>query len=129
MPCTCPEFSRRRLSAWWGGVRVLLAVLGASVVMSRAADAMTLPDRGLCAHRGASGTHPENTMPALSETAAKLKRRRLLGVIAGTLLFTACSNTENFSIQISSLIIVEKMNCTIKNHPKRNTKSFNSGNI
>jgi glycerophosphoryl diester phosphodiesterase len=29
--------------------------------------AATLPERGLCAHRGASGTHPENTLPALQE--------------------------------------------------------------
>ncbi len=26
-----------------------------------------LPTHGLCAHRGASGTHPENTLPALAE--------------------------------------------------------------
>lgn len=26
-----------------------------------------MPARGLCAHRGASGTHPENTLPALEE--------------------------------------------------------------
>jgi glycerophosphoryl diester phosphodiesterase len=32
-----------------------------------AADPVTLPERGLCAHRGASGTHPENTLPALTE--------------------------------------------------------------
>lgn len=41
-------------------------------------------------------------MPKLSETAAKIKRRHLLGMIAGTLLFTACSNTENFSIHIAA---------------------------
>jgi GTPase involved in cell partitioning and DNA repair len=41
-------------------------------------------------------------MPELSETAAKIKRRHLLGMIAGTLLFTACSNTENFSIHIAA---------------------------
>ncbi|WP_414663926.1 glycerophosphodiester phosphodiesterase [Horticoccus sp. 23ND18S-11] len=34
---------------------------------SRAADAVTMPERGICAHRGASGTHPENTVPALEE--------------------------------------------------------------
>ena len=41
-------------------------------------------------------------MPELSESTAKIKRRRLLGIIAGTLLFTACSNTENFSIHIAA---------------------------
>jgi glycerophosphoryl diester phosphodiesterase len=29
--------------------------------------AATLPERGICAHRGASGTHPENTVPAYEE--------------------------------------------------------------
>ena len=37
----------------------------------------------------------ENAMPELSETAVKIKRRRLLGMIAGTLLFTACSNANS----------------------------------
>ncbi len=27
-------------------------------------DSITLPERGLCAHRGAMATHPENTLPA-----------------------------------------------------------------
>lgn len=31
------------------------------------ADDVTLPFRGLCAHRGAMSTHPENTIPALQE--------------------------------------------------------------
>jgi glycerophosphoryl diester phosphodiesterase len=29
-----------------------------------AGSAINLPERGLCAHRGAMGTHPENTLPA-----------------------------------------------------------------
>lgn len=32
-----------------------------------AAEPESLPERGICAHRGASGTHPENTLPALEE--------------------------------------------------------------
>ncbi len=28
---------------------------------------VTMPTRGICAHRGASDTHPENTIPALRE--------------------------------------------------------------
>lgn len=31
------------------------------------AEDVTLPARGLCAHRGAMSTHPENTIPALQE--------------------------------------------------------------
>lgn len=31
------------------------------------ADDITMPARGLCAHRGAMSTHPENTLPALQE--------------------------------------------------------------
>ncbi|QEG33196.1 glycerophosphodiester phosphodiesterase [Bythopirellula goksoeyrii] len=30
-------------------------------------DKLPLPKRGICAHRGASGTHPENTLAALKE--------------------------------------------------------------
>ncbi len=30
-------------------------------------DGIALPQRGLCAHRGASETHPENTLPAFKE--------------------------------------------------------------
>lgn len=41
-------------------------------------------------------------MPGLPVTAANITRRRLLGVVAGTLLLTACSNTENFSIHIAA---------------------------
>jgi glycerophosphoryl diester phosphodiesterase len=32
-----------------------------------AAGTIKMPERGICAHRGASGTHPENTLPALEE--------------------------------------------------------------
>ena len=28
---------------------------------------VTMPDRGICAHRGASDTHPENTIEAFRE--------------------------------------------------------------
>ncbi len=31
------------------------------------AEEIVMPDRGLCAHRGAMSTHPENTIPALQE--------------------------------------------------------------
>jgi glycerophosphoryl diester phosphodiesterase len=31
------------------------------------ADGVKLPERGLCAHRGAQSTHPENTIPAFRE--------------------------------------------------------------
>lgn len=43
-------------------------------------------------------------MPGLPETSSNSKRRRLLGALAGTLLLTACTNTEtdNFSIHIAA---------------------------
>lgn len=37
------------------------------VFVATTAWAATLPERGICAHRGASGTHPENTVPAYEE--------------------------------------------------------------
>lgn len=43
---------------------VLLSLL--SCAAAPAADGV-LPARGLCAHRGAMSTHPENTLPALQE--------------------------------------------------------------
>lgn len=43
---------------------VVLAVGGA--VAACAAD-VALPQRGICAHRGANSTHPENTLPAFRE--------------------------------------------------------------
>lgn len=47
--------------------RHLLTLLTLSVLaQSRAAD-ITMPVRGLCAHRGAMSTHPENTIPAFQE--------------------------------------------------------------
>lgn len=36
------------------------------LIQSHAED-ITMPSRGLCAHRGAMSTHPENTIPALEE--------------------------------------------------------------
>ncbi len=44
--------------------RVILTSLGAGE-----GAAITLPSRGICAHRGASATHPENTIPAFKEAA------------------------------------------------------------
>lgn len=37
------------------------------VVAANAAEPRALAARGICAHRGASATHPENTVPALEE--------------------------------------------------------------
>jgi glycerophosphoryl diester phosphodiesterase len=42
-------------------------LVAASSRWLHAAPADGLPARGLCAHRGASGTHPENTLPAFEE--------------------------------------------------------------
>ena len=35
--------------------------------LSTAADKIVMPTRGICAHRGASVSHPENTLPAFAE--------------------------------------------------------------
>jgi glycerophosphoryl diester phosphodiesterase len=43
----------------------LFAVCGAEIL--RGAEQVTLPERGICAHRGGSATHPENTLPAFRE--------------------------------------------------------------
>ncbi|MBC7915694.1 MAG: glycerophosphodiester phosphodiesterase [Pyrinomonadaceae bacterium] len=44
---------------------LILLLLCPVVVFSQAK--IQLPERGLCAHRGAMDTHPENTLPAFSE--------------------------------------------------------------
>jgi glycerophosphoryl diester phosphodiesterase len=44
----------------------LIAMASAALSSSQAAD-ISMPVRGLCAHRGAMSTHPENTLPALQE--------------------------------------------------------------
>lgn len=45
---------------------LLIALSFAILVQSQAED-IVMPARGLCAHRGAMSTHPENTLPALAE--------------------------------------------------------------
>lgn len=46
---------------------VLLSVFGGLVVAVARAEQPRLPKRGVCAHRGASHTHPENTLAAIRE--------------------------------------------------------------
>jgi len=48
-----------------------LVFLSASMLNTALAQKskITMPERGLCAHRGAMDTHPENTLPALQEAA------------------------------------------------------------
>ena len=36
-------------------------------LMGCKSEKVSLPERGLCAHRGAMATHPENTLPAFRE--------------------------------------------------------------
>ncbi len=45
----------------------LLIVFGCLACMVRGAEPVTLPARGICAHRGGAATHPENTLPAFQE--------------------------------------------------------------
>jgi glycerophosphoryl diester phosphodiesterase len=46
----------------------LVLVLGfGACALSVAADKIVLPTRGICAHRGACVSHPENTLPAFAE--------------------------------------------------------------
>lgn len=49
------------LKAWIVSLTCLLAAF--------AMQSADLPSRGICAHRGASATHPENTLPAFKEAA------------------------------------------------------------
>ena len=62
------EFDRR-LSSHLLRVRrvVVTACVFGMTATAVAAETITMPERGICAHRGASGTHPENTLPALQE--------------------------------------------------------------
>lgn len=45
----------------------LALAVGARESAGAKAEAPSLPERGLCAHRGAMSTHPENTLPAFQE--------------------------------------------------------------
>ncbi len=46
---------------------ILLCLTSIGAVAAKDSDKMQLPDRGVCAHRGAMSTHPENTLPAFNE--------------------------------------------------------------
>ncbi len=47
------------------GILTLLSLLQSPLLFSQ--GEVKLPDRGICAHRGASETHPENTLAAFKE--------------------------------------------------------------
>jgi len=46
---------------------MLLGVIANAVWADARAEPPPLPERGICAHRGASHTHPENTLAAFHE--------------------------------------------------------------
>jgi alkaline phosphatase D len=46
---------------------VVIGVQSGSAAEGDAATGVQMPPRGICAHRGASDTHPENTLPAFRE--------------------------------------------------------------
>jgi len=46
---------------------VLFIILICFVIFCGCSKSIQLPERGVCAHRGASETHPENTLPAFQE--------------------------------------------------------------
>jgi glycerophosphoryl diester phosphodiesterase len=50
----------------WAYALLIIASLSGYICMAQTASA-PLPKRGLCAHRGAMETHPENTIPAFQE--------------------------------------------------------------
>ena len=54
---------------WFAGFLLITGLLMTEVQAQQ--SKIVMPERGLCAHRGAMDTHPENTLPALQE-AAKL---------------------------------------------------------
>ena len=62
----------RCLAFRWGNCHCSLAVLLAIVTVASASGQdvsppIVMPSRGICAHRGASKSHPENTLAALRE--------------------------------------------------------------
>ncbi|MCF2447021.1 glycerophosphodiester phosphodiesterase [Dyadobacter sp. CY345] len=52
---------------WFAGIVILAIVLTTQAYAQK--SKIKMPQRGLCAHRGAMDTHPENTIPALVEAA------------------------------------------------------------
>jgi glycerophosphoryl diester phosphodiesterase len=48
-------------------ITALLLVAVCKPAMGAEPRLIVMPDRGICAHRGASSTHPENTLPAFEE--------------------------------------------------------------
>ena len=42
-------------------------IFGLSGALSMADEKIVMPTRGICAHRGACVSHPENTLPAFAE--------------------------------------------------------------
>jgi glycerophosphoryl diester phosphodiesterase len=48
-------------------LHILLTALTLTALAASKAEDIAMPVRGLCAHRGAMTTHPENTVPALEE--------------------------------------------------------------
>lgn len=61
----------RRITPRLGYLGLLLPCVLLASAVTYGADTPTLPTHGLCAHRGAAGTYPENTIPAL-EAAVRL---------------------------------------------------------
>jgi len=53
-------------------IRLAIFLISAAFLMNTAQaqkPQITMPQRGLCAHRGSMATHPENTLPALDDAA------------------------------------------------------------
>lgn len=55
------------LADFWCLVACAVLFTGGVANQLHGAELMSLPDRGICAHRGGAGTHPENTLPAYQE--------------------------------------------------------------
>ena len=63
--------NRRRLLPVLGNLALIVGCALLTPAATHGADSPTMPAHGLCAHRGAAGTFPENTIPAL-EAAVRL---------------------------------------------------------
>ena len=48
-------------------VLIIFCFVAISAIAAEGTEKIELPDRGVCAHRGAMSTHPENTLPAFLE--------------------------------------------------------------
>ena len=62
-----PENKKKEIRNLMKALFPLYCLLVLTIPALAAADSTPMPERGICAHRGANSTHPENTLPAFEE--------------------------------------------------------------